>query len=84
MKAAIALALILALGTVAEASLAPVGPHGVTSRPDGTALYTGPAAATVEHAYFRQPPQPVAARRIFPCTVESIVFQKTRLALSCN
>ena len=84
MKAVIALAIILALGTAAEAKLAPVEPQSGPPKPDVTAIFTGPADAMIEHDYFRQPPRPMAARRIFPCTVQMIVFEKTRLAQSCD
>ena len=88
MKTAIALAtaiaMALALGSAAEAKLAPVEPQSGPPKPDVAAIFTGPAGAMIEHDYFRQRPEPMAARRIFPCTVQVIVFEKTRLAQFCD
>jgi hypothetical protein len=84
MKTAIALAIVLALGAAAQAKLAPVGPQIGPPKLDPMAIMIGPAYATIEHNYFRQPPQPLAARRIFPCTVQAIVFEKIRLAQYCD
>jgi hypothetical protein len=51
---------------------------------DTNAIATGPAGALLEQDYFRMPPQPNAARRILPCTVRLIVFEKTRIAQACD
>lgn len=84
MKTAIALAIVLALGTAAQAKLAPAGSRIGPPKLDVMAINIGPAYATVEHNYFSQPSQPLAARRIFPCTVQAIVFEKIRLAQYCD
>lgn len=85
MKTAMALALLFALSVSAQAKPAPVEPQAQTlvPSPDLTAIYTGPAGATIEHDYFQAPPQPSAAGRLFPCTVRILVFEKTRLAQAC-
>jgi hypothetical protein len=39
----------------------------------------------LEHGYFQAPPQqePATAKRLTPCTVQTIVFDKARLAQAC-
>lgn len=50
---------------------------------DVTSLHTGPAAASVERNYFHAPQLPVASRRVSPCTVQMLLFDKARLAQAC-
>ena len=51
---------------------------------DDTAIDTSPSGATLESNYFRAPQQPYAANRVFPCRLQLRMFDKTRLAQSCN
>lgn len=84
MKTAIALLLLFALGAAAQAKLAPVDPQPVAHSADDLTISTGPAGATLEQDYFRAP-QPVSAgSRRSPCRLQLLVFDKTRLAQSCN
>jgi hypothetical protein len=52
-------------------------------QPDVTSLHTGPAAAMLERDYFQAPQQPIVTRRATPCTVQMVVFDKSRLAQAC-
>jgi hypothetical protein len=83
---AVLLAGVPGLSVTAQAMLAPVASEAVPAPPplaDITSIATGPTGALLEHDYFRLPPQPQAARRILPCTVHLLVFEKTRIAQSC-
>ena len=82
MKNVIALALLMALGATAQGKLAPVEPQPAATSLDDFAISTGPAGA--ERDYFRAPPATYAARRTFPCRLQLIIFDKTRLAQSCH
>jgi hypothetical protein len=83
MKSFIALALLLALATTAQGKLAPVEPQAAAISLDDWAISSGPAT-TLEQDYFRAPPSTFAARRAFPCRLQLIIFDKTRLAQSCR
>jgi hypothetical protein len=87
MKIAITIALLAPLAievsAPAYAKLTPLQ-QLPTELTDVTSLHTGPAAASLERNYFQAPPQkPVEARRITPCTVQMVVFDKVRLAQAC-
>jgi hypothetical protein len=84
MKTAIALAVTLLLTAPAYAKLTPFDSQKEPV-PDVASVYTGPAAAMLEHGYFQAPPQhePTTAKRLTPCTVQTIVFDKARLAQAC-
>ena len=88
MKALIAFAVILALGGIlggtSQAKLAPLEPQQMATAPDDTDMFAGTAGAMIESDYFRAPQTPFAAGRIFPCRLQVRVFEKTRLAQSCN
>jgi hypothetical protein len=85
MKPALALTLLLlTVQTTAHATYAPVAPQRLTPPPEESAMLVGPAGAMLESDYFRAPPAPIAARRVFPCRLQISVFDKTRLAQSCN
>jgi hypothetical protein len=90
MKAMIALVVLLALGAVAQAKPVPVEGQAVSHSFDGpawtddAAINIGAAGASLEANYFRAPQEPIAAGRIFPCRLQLRVFEKTRLAQSCN
>jgi hypothetical protein len=88
MKTAAAFALFLPLALAAampaSAKLNPM--HQLPfDQPDVHALHTGPAAAMLERNYFQAPQKPVAtsARPVAPCTVQTVVFDKARLAQAC-
>jgi hypothetical protein len=83
MKTAIAMAMFLAATVPASAKLTAFGQQPFDQPPDVTSLYTGPAAATLERRYFEAPAQPAISKRMLPCTVQMIVFEKERLAQAC-
>lgn len=89
MKTAIALAIgfstILLTATVpASAKLTPLEQEPFDQVTDVSALYnTGPAAAMLERRYFQAPPQAEVSKRIPACTVQMVVFEKSRLAEAC-
>jgi len=83
MKVLIAVAVLFALGATAQARLPPLERQMVTTAADNAATDRGPSYTTHEADYFRAP-QPATAGRIFPCRLQLGVFEKTRLAQSCN
>jgi hypothetical protein len=84
MKALIAVAVLLALGATAQAKVAPLERQMVAISADDSTINSGPSGAMLESNYFRAPQTPAAAGRIFPCRLQLRVFEKTRLAQSCN
>jgi hypothetical protein len=83
MTLALLLPLIVAAALPASANLTPFQQLPL-DRPDVVSLHTGPAAAMMERNYFQTPQQtPVASRRMAPCTVQMLVFDKARLAQAC-
>lgn len=84
MKTAIALAVTLLMSAPAVAKLTPYDLQK-EPLPDVASVYTGPAAAALEHGYFQAPPvqRPETAKRLAPCTVQMVVFDKSRLAQAC-
>jgi hypothetical protein len=88
MKAVVAFTVILALGatfgTASQAKLAPPEPRQIAAAPDDTDLFSGTAGAMIEASYFRAQQTPFAVGRIFPCRLQVRMFEKTRLAQSCN
>jgi hypothetical protein len=84
MKTAIVFAVTLLLTAPAAAKLTPFDSQK-EPLPDVASVYTGPAAAMLEHGYFQAPPQqqPETAKRLTPCTVQMVVFDKARLAQAC-
>lgn len=84
MKNLIVLVLFLALGAAAQAKLAPVDPHQVAISADDMAIATGPAGSTLERDYFRAPQPAYATGHIFPCRLQLRIFEKARIAQSCN
>ena len=84
MKALVTIAMLLALGAAAQTKPAPFELRPVAFSSDDTTVDIGPSGATLESNYFSAPQQPLAAGRIFPCRLQLRVFDKTRLAQSCN
>lgn len=85
MKSMLAVALLLALGTPALAVPAPVEQRiKAIFVADDSPVLMGPAGATLEQDYFRAPATPFGAQRVFPCRLHMHLFEKTRLAQSCN
>ena len=89
MKALLAFVTILALGALllagaANATFAPLDLRPAALSSIDTTIDSGPSGASLESNYFRAPPQPYAAGRLFPCRVQLRVFDKTRLAQVCN
>ncbi len=88
MKALIAFPVILALSVAfsatSQAKLAPLELKQIAASPGDTDMFSGTAGAMIESNYFRAPQTPFAAGRIFPCRLQVRMFEKTRLAQSCN
>jgi hypothetical protein len=88
MKAPITLALGLALFALvapAQAKLVVGEPQPVLAlSADDTAVATGPAGALLESNYFNAPQMPSTFGRGNSCRLPRSLFEKTRLAQSCN
>jgi hypothetical protein len=84
MRNVIALALLLAFGATAQANYAPVDVQRAEIAPDDLAISTRPAGATLERDYFRAPQPADSIGRAFFCRPQRPIFDKTRLAQSCN
>ena len=84
MKALITFAMLLALGATAQAKLAPLERQLASISADDTTIESGPSSAGLESDYFRAPQTPFATRRVFPCRLQIRLFEKTRMAQSCN
>ena len=84
MKALVIVATVLVLGAAAQAKPAPLDLRPIAPPAEDVTIATGPAGATLESNYFRAPPEPYAAGRVFPCRLQLRLFDKTRLAQSCN
>lgn len=84
MKALLAFAVLLGLAAAAQAKPAPIEPPAKTLAPEDTAISVGAAGALLESDYFRAPPQPSVAGRVFPCRLQLQVFEKTQLAQACR
>jgi len=83
MKSLTAIALLLALGSVAVAKPAPVERPRPAFALNDADINIGPTGAALEREYF-QAPQPQFNAGGFPCRLPLIVFGKTRLASSCH
>jgi len=92
MKSIIAIALFIIMGAaglfalvaVAQAKPAPVEPWLAAFRPADLAIATGASGATLEQDYFHAPPPFGATGHVFPCRLQLIIFDKTRLAQACR
>ena len=85
MKAALALAAWLALGTPAQAAVSPVENAQVVITPAAATIPSDePNGAIPEAAYFRAPQTPSNADRLFPCRVQFDLFEKKQLAQLCH
>jgi hypothetical protein len=82
-KAVLALAVLLILGAAAMAKPAPIDRSAKVVSPEDSAVAIGGPGAKLESDYFRAPQAP-SASRVFPCRLQLHVFEKTRLAQSCN
>ena len=86
-NALLALAAVLALSGTAMAKPSPFErqmAEVTIAAHDDTPIMMRPAGATLERDYFRAPATPFAAQRIFPCRLQLRLFEKTRLAQTCN
>jgi hypothetical protein len=83
-KTLIAMALLLMIGATAQAKLAPVERQLAAISPDDLAISTEAPGATLEQDYFRAPQPATTGSRIFPCRLQLRLFDKTRLAQTCN
>jgi hypothetical protein len=83
MKGLTAIALLCALGSVAAAKPAPVESAGPAIALNDADINIGPSGAVQEREYF-QAPQAQFNSGGFVCRLPMIVFDKTRLALSCR
>lgn len=84
MKALIAAAALLAFGATAEAKFAPPERQMAAIAAEDSTIDTGASGAMLESDYFSAPQPSYAAGRIFPCRLQLRVFEKTRLAQTCN
>jgi hypothetical protein len=80
-KALLAFAVLLTLGATAVAKPTPVDRTAKAISSGDSAVAIG---AMMEADYFRAPRSPDAAGRAFPCRLKMHIFDKTRLAQSCN
>ena len=80
----ITFAVLLALGTLAQAKVAPRQDVRIVNGSVDLAIPNGAENAVPEANYFRAPAEPFAAYRIFPCRLQLRVFDKTRMAQSCH
>jgi len=89
MRALLAMAAFLILSVAATAKPAPVGDLRAIEDPTLTlarndaGINIGPTGASLERQYFQAPQMPFNAGS-FSCRLQSNVFDKTRLAQSCN
>jgi hypothetical protein len=83
MKTSIAFALLLALVAVAQATPSPLDLRSIWLSSDH-AIYIRYSRATLEADYFNVPQQAYAAERLYPCRLELRLFDKARLAQSCD
>ena len=85
MKAALALAALLALGASAQAAVSPVENANIVIAPATATIPSDePNGAVPEAAYFRAPQTPSNSDRLFPCRVQFDLFEKTQLAQLCH
>jgi hypothetical protein len=84
MRASIALALLLAVTTSAQAKLAPVDAQGIAISLDDSAIGNGNSGAMREQAYFSAPQPTLDPGRVYLCRMPLNAFEKTRLVRSCN
>lgn len=80
--AVLAAAMVVVLLISAQAKPSPYEPPQSRVARDIAALATTPFDVASERAYF-QAPRPASAQRALPCTVDIVVFEKTRLAQAC-
>jgi hypothetical protein len=83
-KVVFGVALFLTLSAGAEAKYAPVETPRPTAPPDDSAMFVGPAGAMLESNYFRAPPQQQRSSDPNFCRLQLRVFDKTKLAQSCD
>ena len=84
MRNMVALALLLALGAHSAGRYAPVEARSAGISPDDLAVSSGAAGAMLEQDYFRALQPADATGRVFLCRSQRLIFDKTRLAQSCN
>ena len=82
MRALTAFAILFALGASAQARVAPLASQAAVTASDD--WVSSRSAETREAEYFRAPQSPVAAERNYPCRLQLRIFEKTRLAQSCQ
>lgn len=80
---ALTLLLLFAAGTEAKLVTASE-PHRTAVLPEDLAISTGPIGATLERDYFSAPQATLLRGHAFPCRLQQSIFDKTRLAHSCN
>ena len=86
MKALTAFAMLIALcaslGASAQAMVAPLTSQAAVTASDD--WVSSRSAETREAEYFRSPQSPALAERNYPCRLQLRIFEKTRLAQSCQ
>ena len=83
MRTAIAVAVLLAFCAAAQAKVAPQEDAKIVIASVDTTFPNGAAGAIPEADYFRAP-MPTATDRIFPCRLQLRMFDKTRMAQTCQ
>ena len=74
-----------AFGSPAQARLAPPEAYSAAiASGDHSGDRVQLSAAQMELDYFRAPQLPPASEQLFPCRLQHVVFEKTRLAQSCR
>jgi hypothetical protein len=89
MKASIMIAFLLtpaffAMTAPAQAKFAPVEAQSIAISLDDTVIAGGTSGAMREQSYFSAPQSPLGPGNVFPCRMQLNLFEKTRLARSCN
>jgi hypothetical protein len=81
---AVLLAFGAAFGSPVQARLAPPEAYSAAIASGDRATASNSSASQMELDYFRAPQSPPASEQLFPCRLQHVVFEKTRLAQSCR
>jgi hypothetical protein len=76
----------LATSAPAQAKFAPLDPAATVTviSFEDTTINSGPAGAMLESNYFNAQQPLLAGIRVFPCRLQTNLFQKTSLVRACN
>ena len=85
MRSAIVIAMLLVNGSAqAKLTVLDSEPTIPAISVEDTTIGSGPAGALLESTYYNAPQSPVAGVRVFPCSLQDTLFQKTRLLRICE